>query len=122
MGKFKIYRFPVFAVILMFTEVMHKVLSLTSCVLSLVASIILGLYLTWLIGEMSLRKLYVFALTSLNLFVVRFFSNMVEEYFFTSVFASLTDFIVQTFISLGISFRDLIRLVSLRLCSIQNPE
>lgn len=108
MSKFNIGRFSVLVIVLTLTEITNKVvtgeaLSIISCILSLAAGIILSLFLLWLVGKMKLQKLHVFALIWLNLFVVRFFSIMIEGYFFTSVFASFTDFIIQAFIKLGIT-------------------
>jgi len=108
MSKFKIDRFLVFVVVLTLTEITYKVvsggtLSLTSCILSLVAGVILSLFLAWLVGRMKIRRLHVFALIWLNLYIVRFFSNMIEGYFFTTVFDSFNAFIIAAFTTLGVT-------------------
>ena len=104
MIKIEINKFLIFVVAITLTEITHNVisgeaLSLTSCIVSLAASIILSL--SWLIGKMKLQKLHIFALIWLNLYIVRFFSNMIEGYFFTTIFDSPSDFIISALIPLG---------------------
>jgi len=108
MSKFKTDRFFILVAALTLIEITHKLISgetlnTISCTLSLAASIILSLFLAWLIGKMKLQKLNVFTLIWLNLFIVRFFSNMIEGYFFTTIFNSLSIFINTTFIALGVT-------------------
>jgi len=108
MSKFNIERFLTLAVALTLTEIAYKILSeqaltLTLYAASIAAGITLSLFLTWLVSKMTLQKLHVFALVWLNLFVVRYFSNMIEGYFFTSVFESLHHFVIAVFVALGIA-------------------
>ncbi len=108
MSKFNIGRFLVLLVLLTLTEILDQVLvggalNLVSCTVRLATGILLSLFFTWLIDKMMLQKLYIFALVWLNLFVIRFLSNYIEGYFFTSIFTSFTDFIIGMSIALGIS-------------------
>jgi len=105
MDKVKIGRLPFLAIALTLTEIAHKAvtgesLSPTSYILSLIAGIILTLFFAWLISQMKLRKLHVFALIWLNLYVIRFLSNMIEGFFFTTIFDSIRSFVVAALIPL----------------------
>ena len=98
-------KFLALAIGLTLTETAYGVLSeglltLTSLAISLLSGFILSFFLTWLVSRMKLQRLHIFALIWFNLFVVRYFSNMVEGYFFTSVFVSLNDFLSQVFTTL----------------------
>jgi len=57
-------------------------------------NLLLSVYLSWIQGEMRLGIAGLASVLWLNLFVVGSFSNMVEGYFFTSVFESDTMFLM----------------------------
>jgi len=104
-------RFLALVIGLTLTETAYKVLSgdlltLTSLAISLLGGFILSFFLTWLVSRMKLQRLHIFALIWFNLFIVRYFSNMVEGYFFTSVFASFNDFLSQVFITLIVTLAE----------------
>lgn len=65
--------------------------------------LILSLYLEWLQGEMRLDFPGLTAVLWLNLFVVGSFSNMIEGYFFTSVFESALTFLMGGLVMLFFS-------------------
>ena len=98
-------RFLALTIGLTLTEIAYRIISedlltLTSLTISLLSGFILSFFLTWLVSLMKLQRLHIFALIWLNLFIVRYFSNMVEGYFFTSVFVSLNDFLSKVFTTL----------------------
>ena len=64
----------------------------------------LAVFLVWLVYYLKLRPYHVFLLIWLSMFVVRFFNNMIEGYFFTDVFGSASVFIMAIAMSILISF------------------
>lgn len=63
----------------------------------------LAVFLVWLVYNLKLRPLHVFLLMWLVMFVVRFFNNMIEGYFFTDVFGSPSAFLVALGLAMLVS-------------------
>lgn len=64
----------------------------------------LAVFLVWLVFNIKLRPRHVFLLIWVTIFVVRFFNNMIEGYFFTDVFASTLTLLMDIATSFLISF------------------
>ena len=54
--------------------------------LDISVSVILTFFLVWLVAKMAVRPFHVALIVTLSLFVIRYLNNMIEGYFFTSVF------------------------------------
>jgi len=79
---------------IVYSLISGKMLSLTSLTSSLLTGITLGFIIAWLIGRMRLRRLHALLLIWIDLYVIMFFSNILEGYFFTMVFSSLNVFAI----------------------------
>jgi hypothetical protein len=67
---------------------------------SFAGGILVALLLAWMLPETELRRLDLIAVVWLVLFIVARFNNVLEGYFFTSVFASVSVFVSEVFLSL----------------------
>lgn len=63
-------------------------ISIDTLALDAEVGVVLAAFLLWLVFNLKLRPVHVFLLTWLLIFVIRYFNNMLEGYFFTDVFAS----------------------------------
>jgi len=67
-------------------------LSATSVAMNILSSVILSLFLAWFVSMIDLRRTHLIFLIWTVLFVIMYLNNMIEGYFFTTVFSSLSIF------------------------------
>jgi hypothetical protein len=67
---------------------------------SFAGGILIALLLAWMLPKTALRRVDLIAVVWLVLFIVARFNNMLEGYFFTTVFASVSVFVSELFLSL----------------------
>jgi hypothetical protein len=94
-----------FGLVFVFLEVGIKLfgggeISLNFIVLSLTGGILIAVLLAWMLAQTSLKRLDLILVVWLALFVIERFSNMLEGYFFTNVFPSVSLFTSTVLISL----------------------
>lgn len=88
---FEWYKIVALAIVLSSLEFIYRYASggipnIITITVDTVLAIILTIYLVWLVSGINVRSLHIALLLSVNIFVVRYFSNMIEGYFFTTVF------------------------------------
>lgn len=79
-------------------------ISIDTLALDAEIGVLLAAFLLWLVYNLKLRPLHVLILVWLLIFVVRYFNNMIEGYFFTDVFSSLLEFGMAILTSLLMAF------------------
>ena len=67
--------------------------NVTMLVMSLFGGAVLGFFLAWLVPKLGLDRIHLFGVMWFGLFIVGYFNNMIEGYFFTSVFPSFDTFL-----------------------------
>lgn len=85
-------------IVLTSMEIVYRLLtgeavSAYTIVLDASIAIILTYFMVWLVSKMVIKPLHAALLITLNLFVIRYLSNMIEGYFFTSVFPDAGTFV-----------------------------
>ncbi|MEM4718982.1 MAG: hypothetical protein QW330_02885 [Nitrososphaerota archaeon] len=92
MSRAKIARYLALIAVIAITDMLYgviagKVLDASFILLSLMTGVMLGSLLTWLLTRIGVKPLHALILTWINLYVVMFLSNIVEAYFFTTIFS-----------------------------------
>lgn len=118
MSNFPITNFLILIFFLVLIGIMPEFLTtnrITSIdiAINLFNAAILSIFMVWLIPQLNLRKNHLIVFIWLTLFIVQNFNNMIEAYFFTSVFSSVIHFFSSVLISLVVTFLEGIVIVSL---------
>lgn len=79
-------------------------ISIDTLALDAEIGVVLAAFLLWLVYNLKLRPVHVFLLVWLTMFVVRYFNNVIEGYFFTDVFGSVGELGMSLLLSLLMAF------------------